>query len=274
MKSLRTHVSMPFECSYHFIQVAANQFVMLDVIRSPRGNSLRFFFVKHGKLIHELVVDEKGDGASQLFESGVRITRTCAPLHFDLSFAVAQSAMPVAPWNPFSVFAITAHDHPKVQYHGTITYQLPSGEEISFICKGAPGTISQHFGRELPEYLYFNTYVQDGEVQLVGAISRVKTALGFRITSDYASLTPQLGKSKTVLSLFPHWKGDGSHNTPIVVRSHFGDIAICLGDVSLIHNIDHAKGTTWFHATVTCKTVGIIDRPAVFELRGWPPLQA
>jgi hypothetical protein len=274
MNALRTHVSMPFECTYHFIQVAIDQFVMLDVIRSPRGNSLRFFFVKSGELLHHLVVNESGDAASRLSESGDRITRNGAPLNFDLRFSVAQSAMPVAPWNPFSVFAITAHDHPKVSYDGRISYQSPSGEQLSFTFNAAPGTISQHFGRELPDYLYFNTYVQAGEAQLVGAISRVRTALGFRITSAYASVTPYQGKGKTVLSLFPHWQGDGTANAPVVVRSSFGDIEVCLNGAGLAHDIDHANGTTWFNARVTCKTAGIHQRPAVFELRGWPPLHA
>jgi len=98
--------------------------VILDVIRSPRGNSLRFFFVEYGKLVHHLVVNESGNEASKLFESGDRITRSCGPLHFDLSFSVSQSTMPVSPWNPYSLFAITAQDHPKVEYRGTIAYQV------------------------------------------------------------------------------------------------------------------------------------------------------
>jgi len=274
MKALRTHTSIPFECTYHFIQVAPDQFVMLDVIRSPRANSLRFFSVEHGKLVHYLVVNEIENEGSKLFESGDRITRTCKPLHFDLSFSVLQSAMPVAPWNPCSLFAITAHDHAAVEYHGTITYQMPSGDETSFTCNGAPGTISQHFGRKLPDYLYYNTYVQGGEAQLVGAISRVHTALGFRITSAYVSLTPHKCKSKTVLSLIPHWKGNGTPNAPVIVKSRFGDIEITLNDSGLEHDIDHATGTTWFNAAVTCKPAGILKRPAVFELRGWSKLAA
>gem|GEM_PF-4704282 len=150
----------------------------------------------------------------------------------------------------------------------------PSGKEISFTCNGAPGTTSQHFGRELPDYLYFNTYVQGSEPQFVGAISRVRTALGFRITSTYVSLTPHVGNGKKVLSLIPHWKGNATPNAPVVVKSRFGDIEISLNDPGFEHDIDHATGTTWFNATVTCRPAGILKRPAVFELRGWLQLEA
>lgn len=263
---LRTHPHLPFECTYHFICVGPQAFVLLDVIRSPQGNSLRFFYVEAGKVQHHETINEPQIGGSALSPLGDSIKRSVGPLTFDFKFTVLQSAGAVAPINPFRIFAITAKDHPAVKYEGTITYQKASGPPQAWTLAGAPGSISQHYGRTLPEYLYFTTYSDGGTPQLVGAISRVNTAFGPRVLSSYVSLTKDGRKPHTVLSLRPSWHRNA--NGTITVRSRRGEVSLELGTQSLSHQIDHAAGKTWFNARIFLPALGFTPLPALVETRG------
>ena len=262
---LRTHPHLPFECTYHFIGVGPQAFVLLDVIRSPQGNSLRFFYIEAGKLQHHETINEPQIGGSELSPLGDSIKRSVGPLTFELKFTVLQSAGAVAPINPFRIFAITAKDHPAVKYAGTINYQPASGTPRSWTLAGAPGTISQHYGRTLPEYLYFTTYSDGQTPQLVGAISRVNTAFGFRVVSSYVSLTKDGRKPHTVLSLRPSWHRNANGTT---VRSRHGELSVELGTQPLSHQIDHAPGKTWFNACISLPALGVTPLPALVETRG------
>lgn len=155
---------------------------------------------------------------------GDSIKRSAGPLTFELKFTVLQSAGAVAPINPFRIFAIAAKDHPVVKYEGTISYQKANGRPQSWTLAGAPGSISQHYGRTLPEYIYFTTYSDGQTPQLVGAISRVTTAFGPRVLSSYVSLIKDGRKPRTVLSLRPSWHRNANGTT--TVRSRHGELSV------------------------------------------------
>ncbi|MDX2023754.1 MAG: hypothetical protein SF187_26180 [Deltaproteobacteria bacterium] len=268
---LRVHPRLPFECTYHFIAVGPQAFVMLDVIRSPRGNTLRLFVVQNEQLQHHEVIDEPASGGSSLSPTGDRITRSATGLNFDIGFSVKQSACAVAPLNPFGVFAITAKDHPRVVYNGGISFTARNGEARHYTLSNAAGTISQHYGRTLPEYLYFTTYPQEATPQLVGAISRVKTALGFRITSSYVSCTKPDATPRTVLSLRPRWRRED--NGKLVIRSRLGEVEITLRNQGLAHAVDHENGVTWFDSRIFIAGITTVPLAGLFETRGpgWEP---
>lgn len=263
---LSAHPRLPFECTYHFIRVGPKAFVLLDVIRSPQGNSLRFFVVQDEQLQHHEVIDESSGGGAALAPTGDHIKRSTGTLHFDITFVVKKSACAVAPINPARLFAITAKDHPHVVYNGTIDYQTNTGEPRRWALQEAPGTISQHYGRTLPEYLYLTSYFEEGAPQVVGAISRVSTALGFRITSSYVSLSQPQAAPRTRLSLRPTWQVlPGGH---VKVRSRHAEVAIELGNQRLAHEIDHQGGITWFNARVFLPGHAAAPLAALVETRG------
>lgn len=273
--TLRAHPSLPFECTYHFVRVGANEWFMLDVIRSPRGDSLRMFHVRGGQLLRHHVGNETGPGAARLAATGDRITREGPGLKFDLRFSVGAhgSAWPVAPINPLGCFEITARDHLDVRYFGFIELETNT-VPVRFDLDRAPGHVSQHYGRSLPDYLYFCLLDEQAGVR-VGAVTETSTWVGLSMRSHYVNAAA-LGRAPRLgLRVCPRVTIESDADlgrTRVTISTRFGRIELALASAGgLAHEIDHAPGRTWFDGSVSIDNAP--PQPALIESRGgWPLL--
>lgn len=256
-KPLKTHPDLKFECTYHFIQIAKDETVILDVIRSPIKNSIRFFHVKAGELANSLVKFEEQGEKFFLKESGDQIIGTSKDLSFDLKFDVKKSAE-AFPKVGQSFVDLTAQDHPEVSYSGEVTFK---GQTLK-LTNGTLGTVSHHFGKALPAYAYFNSFLNGKKDHVIGVITLMPTVFGNKILGGYLvqTLKGNVQKFDTTNAQFDY---QGFIQEPrdwtLTIKENFSNLTLAkysvrVSDMSINqydHEIDKKPTTTFFGTVIT-----------------------
>jgi hypothetical protein len=259
----------PFECSYHFIQLPAGEHLLLDVVRQRSREGARLFLRGPDRARAALLVlSEEG----QFSMTSSRLLGASPDLDFDLRFEIERAGAPVPVVNPANFFDVSACDHLNARYTGTLRFR-----ERRFAVEGAFGTMSHHYGRRLPDYLYLCTLPSSpADDHVVGSLVRIGTKASESPEHDARAFYLWCARGEQVeLHVAPEvpLRRPAALAPGFIIESGPLRLHIELdGDEPFVHELMGVTTMTYLHASLRLDRgrAAPLRLPCIVEWRGFP----
>lgn len=235
-----------FECHFHLLRTPSG-LLALDIGRSRGERFLRTFHASDRSTFGIVRRAKAGDETWSDDTAASRLSVDVPGLRAELTYRVLAAPYTRPHVNPANLVDLSLADHPAMSYRG---WYEAGGARVIF--DDAPGLLSQHFGRGLPEYLYLASVpVCPGGPRLIGAlmVQRLGGPIPIELPGAYlmleeggrrehhSSLTRRIALEDGALVIRSFWTGR-------VIRR----VEVALVDAPLAHQLEGRPAWTALRA--------------------------